>query len=232
MYNANGLSPFRGKVDEFIIPVDYFRGGNRVDLTPENKVVAGPPTVYGPKKKDQLQRTKLQQEKTEVFCPPKIKIEKVGMGNGVSSLSLSSILLKKEVEKRSSTKKIKLKEAEENFSHETLSKIWTTYVKEKSDLGENNIAALLEMCQPEILANHKILLKTTNLISKVELKRELPFLLKYLSEKLKNHKISFQIKVDPQKSKEYVYGKKDKFEYLKKINPDIEVLIKEFNLDL
>ena len=63
MYNANGLSPFRGKVDEFIIPVDYFKGRNRVNLTSENKVVAGPSTVYVPKKKDQIQMTKHQKEK-------------------------------------------------------------------------------------------------------------------------------------------------------------------------
>ena len=33
-------------------------------------------------------------------------------------------------------------------------------------------------------------------------------------------------------SEEYVYGVKEKFKYLKKINPEIEVLKKEFDLDL
>ena len=54
----------------------------------------------------------------------------------------------------------------------------------------------------------------------------------YLSEALNNYKISFKIKVETQKSETYVYGVKDKYEYLKKINPDIEVLKKEFDLDL
>ena len=60
-----------------------------------------------PKKKDQVQTTKSKQEKTEAFSPPKIKIEKADLGNGVSSLSLSSIGLKKEVKGNHPQKKLK-----------------------------------------------------------------------------------------------------------------------------
>ena len=232
MSHANGLSPFRGKVNRFIIPVGHFKGRTPVTSTLQKSVVAESPPEYVPKKKDQVQTTKSQQEKTEAFSPPKIKIEKAGLGNGVSSLSLSSIGLKKEAERKSSSKKIKVNDAQENFSQETLLALWKAYTKEKNNLGENNIAALLEMSQPELQADHKIVLKTSSSLSKVELTKELTPLLAHLNQALSNYKITFEIKVEARKSEEYVYGVKEKYEYLKKINPDIEVLKKEFDLDL
>jgi DNA polymerase-3 subunit gamma/tau len=147
-------------------------------------------------------------------------------------LSLSSIGLKKEAERKSSSKKIKVNDAKENFSQETLLALWKAYTKEKNNLGENNIAALLEMSQPELQADHKIVLKTSSSLSKVELTKELTPLLAHLNQALNNYKITFEIKVEARKSEEYVYGVNDKYEYLKRINPDIEVLKKEFDLDL
>jgi DNA polymerase-3 subunit gamma/tau len=88
------------------------------------------------------------------------------------------------------------------------------------------------MSQPELQADHKILLKTSSDLSKVELSKELTPLLVYLNKQLNNYKITFEIKVEDRKSEEYVYGVKEKYEYLKKINPEIEVLRKEFDLDL
>ena len=147
-------------------------------------------------------------------------------------MSLSSIGLKKEAERKSSSKKIKVNDAQENFSQETLLALWKAYTKEKNNLGENNIAALLEMSQPELQADHKIVLKTSSSLSKVELTKELTPLLAHLNQALNNYKITFEIKVEARKSEEYVYGINDKYEYLKKINPDIDVLKKEFDLDL
>ena len=147
-------------------------------------------------------------------------------------MSLSSIGLKKEAERKSSSKKIKVNDAQESFSQETLLVLWKAYTKEKNNLGENNIAAILEMIQPELQADHKIVLKTSSSLSKVELTKELTPLLAHLNQALNNYKITFEIKVEARKSEEYVYGVKDKYEYLKKINPDIEVLKKEFDLDL
>ena len=54
----------------------------------------------------------------------------------------------------------------------------------------------------------------------------------YLNKSLNNYKITFEIKVETRKSEDYVYGVKEKYKYLKKINPEIEVLKKEFDLDL
>ena len=186
---------------------------------------------YAPQKKIECKLHPPQLKKTS-FSPPKIKIEKPSMKSGVSSLSLSSIGLKKEAERRSSSKKIAANDAKEKFTQETLSSLWKTYTVEKNNMGESNIAALLEMSQPELLADHKILLKTSSSLSKVELTKELPPLLSHLSKALNNYKITFEIKVETPKSEEFVYSIKEKYDYLKKINPEIEVLKNEFDLDL
>lgn len=233
MSHANGLSPFRGKVNQFIIPLSHFKGRSTVTSVQQESVVAEPPAEYTPPKeyKTQKQSTLPTPEKKQVYTPPKINIESARAA-GVSSLSLSSIGLKKEAEKRLSSKKTTVNEARDKFTQETLSTLWKAYSEKKNNLGENNITALLEMSQPELLGEHKILLKTPSSLSKVELTKELTPLLAYLSEALNNYKISFEIKVETKKNEEYVYGVKDKYEYLKKINPDIEVLKNEFDLDL
>lgn len=230
MSNANGLSPFRGKINRFIIPVSHFKRHTSKVKVPKQSTV-GEPTVQNNLIEEE-QPIKKAEEKPKATPLPKINIEKTTLGNGVSSFSLSSIQLKKEAEQRSSSKKNIVNDAQETFSQETLSKLWKSYTKEKNNQGENNIAALLEMSQPELLEDHRILLKTSSDLSKVEMTEELTPLLAYLNKQVNNYKITFEIKVEKRKSEEYVYGVKEKYEYLKKINPAIEVLKKEFNLDL
>ena len=232
MSHANSLSPFRGKVNQFIIPVSHFKRTNPKVSTPQKGLVKGTDLKYIPKKENRAKTIASKTEKKKLFSPPKIKIEKPSISRGVSSLSLSSIVLKKEVERRSSFKKTNVNDAEDKFTQETLSSLWKAYTEEKNNLGENNIAALLEMSQPKLLSNNKILLKTTSSLSKVELTKELPALLSHLNLALNNYKITFEIEVETAKDEEYVYGVKEKYEYLIKINPQIEVLKNEFDLDL
>ena len=232
MSHANSFSPFRGKVNQFIIPVSHFKRTNPKVSTPQKGLVKGTDLKYIPKKENREKTIASKTEKKEAFSPPKIKIGKPSISRGVSSFSLSSIVLKKEVERRSSFKKTNVNDGEDKFTQETLSSLWKAYTEEKNNLGENNIAALLEMSQPKLLSNNKILLKTTSSLSKVELTKELPALLSHLNLALNNYKITFEIEVETVKDEEYVYGVKEKYEYLIKINPQIEVLKNEFDLDL
>ena len=232
MSHANSFSPFRGKVNQFIIPVSHFKRTDPKASTPQKGLVKGTDLKYIPKKENRAKTIASPTEIKEAFSPPKIEIEKPSISGGVSSLSLSSIVLKKEVERRSSSKKTNVNDAEDKFTQETLSSLWKAYTEEKNNLGENNIAALLEMSKPKLLSNHKILLKTNSSLSKVELTKELPPLLSHLSLALNNYKITLEIEVERTKNKEYIYGVKEKYEYLMKINPQIKVLKNEFDLDL
>ena len=102
MSHANSLSPFRGKVNQFIIPVSHFKRTNPKVSTPQNGLVKGNDLKYITKKENRAKTIASKTEKKEAFSPPKIKIGKPSISRGVSSLSLSSIVLKKEVERRSS----------------------------------------------------------------------------------------------------------------------------------
>ena len=232
MFNANGLSPFRGEINRFIISVAHFKGYTAKTERQPN-ALAEPTSEYKTVKNKQLNPSETKEVKKQYnFNPPKINIVKPKRKDGISSLSLSSIEYKKKAERKSSSKETVINESEETFNQERLIQLWKTYTHEKNNLGENNIAALLEMSQPKLLDNHKILLKSSSDLSKVELAKELIPLIAYLNKSLNNYKITFEIKVETRKSEEYVYSIKEKYEYLKKINPEIEVLKKEFDLDL
>ena len=88
------------------------------------------------------------------------------------------------------------------------------------------------MSKPELSEDFTVLLKTSNSLSQLEIKKEIPALLAHLGEKLNNFKIKFDIRIEEQKNQAYIYGVKEKYDHLMKINPEIEVLKKEFDLDL
>ena len=44
--------------------------------------------------------------------------------------------------------------------------------------------------------------------------------------------IKFDFQIEEQKKQEYIYGIREKYNHLMEINPEIEILRKEFDLDL
>ena len=229
MFNATGLSPFRGKINHFIIPLAHYQVLYAAPKQAGPGVEADSQAEYMSDAKEFPASPKKKEESTPT---PNIKIDEAEFEGGVSSLSISSIQLKKEANQKASSKIKAQNLTQEDFDQETLSDHWRVYIEEKNKQGENNIAALLEMSKPVLAPDHKILLKASNELSKVELTKELPILLKYLSKMLNNFKITYEIDVALQKNEEFIYGVKEKFEYLKKINPKIEELRNEFDLDV
>jgi len=230
MFNANGLTPFRGKINHFIIPSSHFSNdGNKSDVV-ETKVVAEEKVAY--KAEEPPLSVEESKPKTQGDTPPPIKIERPQSNIGISSLSLSSIQFKKESERKSSSKNATVNKAEATFGQETLTQLWQEYTQEKNNQGENNIAALMEMSPPLMKDHFKIQLTTNSQSNKIELTKELPDLIAHLSKQLNNYKITFDIIVEEQKKSEFIYTAEDKYKHLKKINPEIELLKKEFDLDL
>ena len=230
MSYANGLSPFRGKINGYLLPVDHFK---RRDL----KNISSPDEQKLTYKKEKIYDNKsLETEKnvhvTTVNKSSEIKIESPNQRKGVSSLSLSSIKVKKEANQKSFNKKTIVNDAEDKFTQEKLLELWEAYIEIKNLQGENNIAALLEMGRPELYEDFMIILRTYNSLSQIEIKKEIPAILSYLGKKLNNYKIKFDIQIEEREKKEYIFGIKEKYDHLMKINPEIEVLKNEFNLDL
>ena len=230
MSYANGLSPFRGKINGYLLPVDHFkrRALKNISSPVEHKLTYKKEKIYDNKSLE----TEKNVHVTSVNKSSKIKFESSKQRKGVSSLSISSIKVKKEANLKSFNKKIIVNDAEETFTQEEFIELWAAYIEIKNLQGENNIAALLEMGRPELSNDFLVILKTSNSLSQIEIKKEIPAILSYLGKKLNNFKIKFDIQIEKQEEKEYIFGIKEKYDHLMKINPEIEVLKNEFNLDL
>ena len=72
----------------------------------------------------------------------------------------------------------------------------------------------------------------TNNTNKLELEKNKFDLLNFLKKDLKNDKILLEIRVNKLKEKSFVYTPSEKYDKLKKLNPNIEILRKEFKLNL
>ena len=97
--------------------------------------------------------------------------------------------------------------------------------------GRYNIASILRIDNPTLDQN-TIKIVLPNSTNKVELENEKKQLLIYLRENLKNNEVYMEINVDESIQEKLVYTDKDKYELMKKKNPDIEILKDSFNLSI
>ena len=225
MYYANSLSPFRGEIKGYLLPIYHYNRNISAEYCGDfsDGKVGNKNDSFTGRKKDNL---------NDLTKSKDIKIDKYNIGDGVSSLSISSIKIQKEAKLKSTIKKTILNDGKDPFTQENLIQLWKNYIENKNALGENNIAALLEMAKPELSKDFTILLKTSNALSQIEIKKEIPNILKYLCRKLNNYKIKFDIQIDEVIREEYIYGVREKYDYLLKINPELDVLRNEFDLEI
>ena len=162
------------------------------------------------------------------------KIEDKKIPYNVSGLSLSSLKAKKNIEKITSLKKNSSKSLFSNnkFDLNSLQISWNKFQKLTVNSGRKNLASILTISIPEIFEDHKVIYTLTNNTNKLELEKSKLELVEFLKKDLKNDNISLEIKVNKLKEKKFIYSPTEKYEKLKKINPNIEILRKEFKLNL
>jgi len=162
------------------------------------------------------------------------KIEDKKIPYNVSGLSLSSLKAKKNIEKITSLKKNSSKSLFSNnkFDLNSLQNSWNKFQKLTVNNGRKNLASILTISIPEIFEDHKVIYTLTNNTNKLELEKSKLELVEFLKKDLKNDNISLEIKVNKLKEKKFIYSPTEKYEKLKKINPNIEILRKEFKLNL
>ena len=97
--------------------------------------------------------------------------------------------------------------------------------------GEKILASTLGTDTPK-LENTTINLTFPNETMKVELERAQHGLMEFLRKRLNNFDISLQITVNEKQTKKYVFDSKDKYKRLREINPVIDLLRQEFDLDI
>lgn len=163
----------------------------------------------------------------------KLKIKKET--SSVSGLSLSSLKAKKNIESIALMKKNESESSSSNktkFDVNSLLNSWKKFQELTIKKGRKNLASILSISQPQIFEENKLTYTLTNNTNKLELEKSKLELVEFLKKDLKNDSISLEINVNKLKEKKFVFTKGEKYEKLKKINPNIEILRKEFKLNL
>ena len=161
----------------------------------------------------------------------KIKIKE--RSKRISGLSLSSLKAKKEHQ----LKKIEVVIDEddlpkESFTKEDLLKHWDSYIQKLDKAGKKIMASNLSSDKPKIVDQTQIFIELPNGTMKKEIEREQFELLKFLRKELNNYSIELKINVNEEIAKKFAYTPEEKYQKLREINPAIDLLRKEFDLDL
>ena len=150
----------------------------------------------------------------------------------ISALSLKSIQRKQQLEEELVANKSKHKELPNNiFSEEDMVVAWNDYSKKIEKEGKFNLYSHLSMGVPK-LEGSIIHLEFPNHTIKVEVESAKNSLLNYLRKSLNNFEIDLEIEVNESEVKRYAYTPREKYEKLNEINPKLDQLRKEFDLDI
>jgi len=149
---------------------------------------------------------------------------------GISGLSLSSIAYQKNI--KANQPMIGKSTREETIGQESLETAWKDLSSQLEADGEYNLAALLNLDSPRLKNKVEIHLNFPNKTNKLELESEKGKIIGALADALKNDLLQFVIHVSQEEQQNYVYTPRDKYEQLVKINPLVDDIRKEFDLDL
>ncbi len=162
---------------------------------------------------------------------PKINIKE--RAKRVSGLSISSLKAKKAHE----LAKIEVIIDENDLPHDPFTEkdmqdLWGKYVHKLDNSGRKILASNLSIDQPRLEGENTLSIQLPNHTMKKEIEREKSGLLDYLKTELNNHEIQLKITVKEDHAKQFVYTPEEKYEKLREKNPEIDLLRKEFDLDL
>lgn len=209
---------------------------NNIELKKKVKILsrselAANKTLY--KADIQSPKENLKTDVTNKDSKEKLKIKKET--SSVSGLSLSSLKAKKNIESIALVKKNESESSSSNkakFDVNSLLNSWKKFQELTIKKGRKNLASILSISQPQIFEENKLTYTLTNNTNKLELEKSKLELVEFLKKDLKNDSISLEINVNKLKEKKFVFTPGEKYEKLKKINPNIEILRKEFKLNL
>ena len=153
----------------------------------------------------------------------------------ISGLSLSSLEAKKVIKNLALDKKKEEKSSgtyNSKFDQKSLEQSWKKFQTKISNSGRKNLESILSISTPKLKEKDKIEYTLTNNTSRLELNKNKNELIDFLKKDLKNDNISIEVKVNKLKEKKFIYTPTEKYDKLKKLNPNIETLRKEFKLNL
>ncbi len=237
---------------DFVIPPSHFRSekftsekitsagsivpqsAKKIEVEIVNDNLNEPSEEFIPKKTsqktDNREQTTENREPQKVIERPQILAER--NAKKVSALSLKSIQKKQEIKQEMVANQPDAENLPVNdFSEEELQNAWTEYTINIESDGKFNLLSHLTMGAPK-LDGAIIHLEFPNQTIKTEVERAKFELLGFLRDKLQNYDIDIDITVNETAEKKYIYSAREKFEKLKEMNPLIEKLRQEFDLDI
>ena len=150
----------------------------------------------------------------------------------ISALSLSSLKLKKELNIEKEKKKENKIPLENRFDLDALKLYWKKYSKNLSEKGNNSLSSLMEISEPSIFEENKILFNVPSKSNKKEIDLDRENICDFLKSNLKNDQIVLEVNIDESMNKEYYSTPQEKFDKLNEINPILNEFKKDLKLDL
>lgn len=168
---------------------------------------------------------------SKIDIAPKIDIKIAS--KRVSGLSISSLKAKKEHELNKKDNSIDESQLPKSpFTQEVMQQHWADFVHKIDTEGRKILASNLHADIPKLKDETTIWIEMPNSTMKKEIEREQFDLMEYLKLKLNNHFISLKITVNEETAKKFAFTPEEKYEKLREKNPTIDLLRKEFDLDL
>lgn len=230
----------RKRKANFIIPPTYYRnsGYSIVEAGSEKLEVRSQNLEVRNQKLEVEELVEKVEVKTEELQTPNSKPptsvtpSAVEVQPKVSALSLASIRAKKEIaEAQKSVVKETVHLPSETFTETEMLEQWMKYAQRMEDKGYRIIASLLTINDPK-LEGTKIIHELPNESSKIDFEKERPDLLGYLRGKLHNHDITIEARVNESIVVKKAFTPQDKYNRLREINPNLDLLRKMFDLDV
>ena len=172
-----------------------------------------------------------EEVKTELSTAKKLQIDIAS--KRVSALSISSLKAKK---KHAAERKDELIDPnslpKSSFTAEELLIHWNEFVHQIDAAGQKILASNLATDTPKLKEDHVIWIELPNGTMKKEVEREQFGLMEHLRAKLNNHFIQLKITVNEEVAKKFAFTPEEKYEKLREKNSAIDLLRREFDLDL
>ncbi len=230
----------QNKTISFIAPASFFKKEHK-NLEAPNKQLNANKSVtteeVTPKKVAETKTTDKQHITTEsVVTTPVPSVKKIDLKNPikrVSGLSISSLKVKKEHELNKKEHVIdESKLPKDAFSEEKLQNLWTKFVNIIDAKGQKILASNLNADAPKLKEGNTIWIELPNDTMKKEIEREQYELMEFLKKELNNYFLELQIKVNETTETKFAFTPEEKYEKLRQKNPVIDLLRKEFDMDL
>lgn len=110
--------------------------------------------------------------------------------------------------------------------------IWKTYLSELKKKGDFAIFNALNHVKVEVKENFEIVFFVTSNATQEEFNKQRPVIGARLKKELNNHSIQLTTEIVEIESGKILYNPVEKYEYLVKKNPNLEILRKNLDLDI